>query len=858
MITAKRSQLERLSFDKDDAVAVTTAPTNLRSNPFSHNVHTSSEAIKVKDKLDSFNDDEILSRPASTTPPASPPLQNDVGHPATLPFRKSLPPSPPPSYSPVPPGSRCPLQCEENVECWIDLGHKARVGVITASVLAAAVDTHYSSPLPDVDEIFPWLHGLHPKNDMQIWFFSPEFDSFESQNDRVAVTVSDPSRVTNVPGKARGLLVVKVGDENNECGTLVGSVRPSEILWRSEFDINEDYYALLLDDDNNDNDTHDEPMLIDDDDNSAKSNLTNGEMNNHNHRHHHHHHHHNHNNGCKPDFGGYSPQFLNLDPEYGVSLRNFHVQVAKWALISDLVVYAPDARDEMEAIAVARALSTAQLLLKRQHPHLPKYRTFYVKDSIEAIANVAPHIVAVPPKSEEVDEDALRLKNWDSNFLFHERVEMSMMSSATPVGPEHANVWLGNSVDFETYSEYFNKNEIAGDEALSVRNWITFVDCFDGAQLPPLNELDRYIQEANAALKDPSKVKSGEVKLSPLAIQFPCSGTFSCATLTDEIIALIISLCKLIYVRSQVEYNGNKAGTILYCNDGYSETSLLALLYLVYSTGVSASQAWLDLHLKHGRPFFCFYREVLVITELQGVLHRFSPALANSEFTLDRGIVTPPEVASRDSDRTPINSDNDSWFIRLAGAFPSKILPHMYLGSVAHAENPEMLVKLGIKRILSVGENLLWLKDAQDTVHTGSSVVYNKPYEGMTKVLHILGIHDDGKHSLIEALSVCLDFLDEGYRLNEPVLVHCRVGVSRSATVCIAEVMKRLGVGLPRAYLFVRVRRLNVIIQPNLRFMYELLKWEEMHRKNGEGWLREVDWHILSREIALVNRAYID
>jgi dual specificity MAP kinase phosphatase len=40
---------------------------------------------------------------------------------------------------------------------------------------------------------------------------------------------------------------------------------------------------------------------------------------------------------------------------------------------------------------------------------------------------------------------------------------------------------------------------------------------------------------------------------------------------------------------------------------------------------------------------------------------------------------------------------------------------------------------------------------------------------------------------------------DEGHKLNEPILVHCKVGVSRSATICIAEVMRSERLSLPRA-----------------------------------------------------------
>lgn len=106
--------------------------------------------------------------------------------------------------------------------------------------------------------------------------------------------------------------------------------------------------------------------------------------------------------------------------------------------------------------------------------------------------------------------------------------------------------------------------------------------------------------------------------------------------------------------------------------------------------------------------------------------------------------------------------------------------------------------------------------------------------------------------------------LDQGHRRGTATLVHCRVGVSRSATICIAEVMRARNMSFPRAYCFVRARRLNVIIQPHLRFAYELLKWEELLRmKNADAEdgsddcvKRELEWAEIAREVALMNRPY--
>jgi len=71
--------------------------------------------------------------------------------------------------------------------------------------------------------------------------------------------------------------------------------------------------------------------------------------------------------------------------------------------------------------------------------------------------------------------------------------------------------------------------------------------------------------------------------------------------------------------------------------------------------------------------------------------------------------------------------------------------------------------------------------------------------------------------------------------------------------------MRTLDLSFPRAYCFVRARRLNVIIQPHLRFAYELLKWEETlqsRKDGGSGFQRELEWGEIAREIALMNRPY--
>lgn len=128
----------------------------------------------------------------------------------------------------------------------------------------------------------------------------------------------------------------------------------------------------------------------------------------------------------------------------------------------------------------------------------------------------------------------------------------------------------------------------------------------------------------------------------------------------------------------------------------------------------------------------------------------------------------------------------------------------------------------------------------------------------MDNVCLVQGVQDNGIDPLTSEFERCLEFIDRGRKRGTATLVHCRVGVSRSATIVIAEVMRSMDMSFPRAYCFVRARRLNVIIQPHLRFAYELLKWEEvLHEKKGvQDAKRELEWGEIAREIALMNRPY--
>ncbi|KAF9463911.1 hypothetical protein BDZ94DRAFT_1297544 [Collybia nuda] len=237
--------------------------------------------------------------------------------------------------------------------------------------------------------------------------------------------------------------------------------------------------------------------------------------------------------------------------------------------------------------------------------------------------------------------------------------------------------------------------------------------------------------------------------------------------------------------------------------------------------------------------------------------------------------------------------DHQSWFNdpRFDGSFPSRVLPFLYLGNLNHATNVFMLHALGITHVVSVGECALippphhmhghaqgYMASSPfhrpghgahyvpGKAHTGQGSLWFEEREGRIKVMDIKGVCDDGIDTLEPQLEPICDWIDQARAEGGQVLVHCRVGVSRSATVTIAYVMKHLGLSLVDAYLIVRSRRLSVLIQPNMRLLYNLCGWEIKLAKERAGeneaelrkeLARTLSWPYLAKEVHALNLKYL-
>lgn len=164
---------------------------------------------------------------------------------------------------------------------------------------------------------------------------------------------------------------------------------------------------------------------------------------------------------------------------------------------------------------------------------------------------------------------------------------------------------------------------------------------------------------------------------------------------------------------------------IILCGDGYTESSLLTIAYYMFAQGVPAHEAWKRLHCDKNRNFFAYSTDVAVLRSVQKRLLQASPV---------------PESLALS--RLPV----PAWFTAMDGSLPSRILPYMYLGNLNHANNPDLLWMLGIRRVLSIGEPVRWNKSDIDRI-------------GEENIMYIGQVQDNGIDSLTQEFDRCLEFI---------------------------------------------------------------------------------------------------
>ena len=137
---------------------------------------------------------------------------------------------------------------------------------------------------------------------------------------------------------------------------------------------------------------------------------------------------------------------------------------------------------------------------------------------------------------------------------------------------------------------------------------------------------------------------------------------------------------------------------------------------------------------------------------------------------------------------------------------PAEILKYLYIGSEEHASNESQLKENKIDSVLNVAKGC-------KNYFEGELTYYNLP------------VLDNCEEDISQIFEKAFEII-ENVRLNGgKVLVHCNAGISRSATICIAYLMKTEGISMGEALKMVKDKR--KCVAPNFGFMLKLMKFED-------------------------------
>jgi len=139
----------------------------------------------------------------------------------------------------------------------------------------------------------------------------------------------------------------------------------------------------------------------------------------------------------------------------------------------------------------------------------------------------------------------------------------------------------------------------------------------------------------------------------------------------------------------------------------------------------------------------------------------------------------------------------------------SQVLENLYLGSADQGWSPDYLTSRGVTHVLTV--------DIMPPDPKAEEIVYK-----------FIKAYDHPDSDLLSHLDDCYEFIESALSNGGTVFTHCQFGVSRSATIVVAYLMRRYGLSMDEAISKVAEKRL---INPNPGFLHQLLLYQKMGNK---------------------------
>ncbi|KAG6878409.1 hypothetical protein C0993_007010, partial [Termitomyces sp. T159_Od127] len=188
---------------------------------------------------------------------------------------------------------------------------------------------------------------------------------------------------------------------------------------------------------------------------------------------------------------------------------------------------------------------------------------------------------------------------------------------------------------------------------------------------------------------------------------------------------------------------------------------------------------------------------------------------------------------------------------------PVEIIPGVWLGSEDNARDWQGLVERGIKSILNVAKEVSCPLDPAHSLRPVSSTPNFKaqpqpdpayyPPNLLTgrPAMHYLKLQwSHGQQDLVHVgFHDAMSFTDAALARGEGVLIHCQCGISRSATMVIALVMRAAAEqspsvppdvwalkGMQGAYSYVKQK--SKWVGPNMSLIYQLMDYEKKLRRD--------------------------